>query len=328
MRRRRLEVAVESWPLRRAFRTSETVTAEEAVVTVSITEGCHHGRGEASGVYYKGETASSVADEIEALRDVVEAGADRSELARLISPGGARNGLDCALWALEASIAGKPAWQLAGMKRPRPITTTVTVGADAPDKMAVVALEYPDAIAMKLKLMGDGDDGARVKAVRCARPDIWLAVDANQSLGHQGLEAILPTLVSERVALIEQPVRAGEDCLLDGYSGPIPLAADESIQGEEDLLFLKRYYQVLNIKLDKVGGLTPALKLAHKARSAGFDIMVGNMGGTSLAMAPAFLVGQLCEIVDLDGPQLLARDRDKTASYSAGQISCSPDIWA
>jgi L-alanine-DL-glutamate epimerase-like enolase superfamily enzyme len=303
-------------------------TTEESVVTVSIREGHCEGRGEASGVYYHAETAESVATEIEALRHDVLSGINRVELAQLVPAGGARNALDCALWALEAKLAGRPAWLLAGLDRPRPLTTTVSIGADSPDVMAMAALDYPDALAMKLKLLGDGEDAARVQSIRALRPDIWLGVDANQSLGREGLEKLLPALVTARVALIEQPVRAGEDEVLEGLNSPIPLAADESVQVEDDLPGLRPYYQVINVKLDKTGGLTAALSLARAAREMGFDVMVGNMSGTSLAMAPAFLVGQLCTIVDLDGPLLFARDREQAALYSGGQINCLPDIWA
>jgi L-alanine-DL-glutamate epimerase-like enolase superfamily enzyme len=325
---RELRVEVERWPLRRPFRIAGGIATEESVVTVSVREGDHEGRGEASGVYYRSETAQSIEAEIEALRDAVLSGINREELAQLLPSGGARNALDCALWALEARIANKPAWLLAGLDQPRSLTTTVSIGADSPDAMAAVALDYPNAVAVKLKLLGDSEDAARVQSVRAVRPDVWLGVDANQSLGRVGLEKLLPTLVAARVELIEQPVRAGEDEVLEGLSSPIPLAADESVQGVEDLPSLRPYYRVINIKLDKTGGLTAALSLARTARKLGFDVMVGNMCGTSLAMAPAFLVGQLCRIVDLDGPLLFARDREQAALYSDGQINCLPEIWA
>jgi L-alanine-DL-glutamate epimerase-like enolase superfamily enzyme len=166
-----------------------------------------------------------------------------------------------------------------------------------------------------------------VQAVRAARPDVWLGVDANQGLDRKRLEAMLPALVSANVSLVEQPVPVGRDAELDGLLSPIPLAADESVQGLDDLALLEGRYQVVNIKLDKCGGLTEALAMAHAARARGFQVMVGNMSGTSLAMAASFIVGQLCDIVDLDGPLLLAKDRNSTVTYQDGKINCPPALW-
>lgn len=328
MRRRRLDVAVESWPLRRAFRTAGTLSSEETVITVTLAEQECEGRGEASGVYYRGETAQRMVAAIEAVRGAIEAGMTRGQLASTLPPGGARNAVDCAMWGLEARLAGQPAWQLAGLAPPRPLVTTVTLGADEPEMMAQAAGEHADFSALKIKLLGDDADVWRVAAVRSARPDAWLAVDANQSLGREGLERLMPALVEAGIAMVEQPVTAGAEHMLEGFDSPIPLAADESIAGEEDLDRLRRHYRVLNIKLDKTGGLTAALALARKARAMGFELMVGNMVGTSLAMAPAFLVGQFCEVVDLDGPLLLGRDRAEAARYSGGRIACAPAVWA
>jgi L-alanine-DL-glutamate epimerase-like enolase superfamily enzyme len=193
--------------------------------------------------------------------------------------------------------------------------------------MARDAISYVEARAIKLKLIGDGSDADRVGAVRAARPDVWLGVDANQGLDRPGLEALLPALVEAEVALLEQPVPVGADASLDGLASPIPIAADESAQTLADLETLVGRYDVINIKLDKCGGLTEALALAHAARDLGLSVMVGNMCGTSLAMAPAFVVGQLCDIVDLDGPLLLARDRHVAVSYKDGQIDCPRGLW-
>jgi len=328
MTRLTLTVASESWPYRKPFRISSVTWTEMTNILVVISDGLHSGRGEAQGVFYRNETPRSMAAQIEAVREAIEAGVSREDLRSLIPPGGARNAIDCALWELESYRAGVPVWALAGLEQPRPLTTTYTVGADTPDAMAHEAgVAYAGARAIKLKLTGDGDDIARVQAVRARRPDVWLGVDANQALDRVSLEAMLPALVDAKVSLVEQPVPFGRDSELDGLVSPIPLAADESVQGLPDLATLEGRYQVANIKLDKCGGLTEALAMAREARERGLDVMVGNMSGTSLAMAPSFAVGQLCSIVDLDGPLLLAKDRATTVTYRDGQIDCPPAVW-
>lgn len=328
MTRLTLKVARESWPYRKPFRISGIAWTEMTDLLVNIEDGAHSGRGEAQGVYYQNETPESMTVQILAVREAIEAGISRAELQTLMPPGGARNAIDCALWELESHRAGMPVWALAGLEKPRPLTTTWTVGADSPDAMAREAsITYSGARAIKLKLTGDGEDVARVRAVRATRPDVWLGVDANQGLDRKSLEAMLPALVEARVSLIEQPVPVGRDAELDGLVSPIPLAADESVQVLADLPALEGRYQVVNIKLDKCGGLTEALEMARAARGRGLGVMVGNMSGTSLAMAPSFVVGQLCDIVDLDGPLLLAKDRTNTVLYQDGKIDCPPALW-
>jgi len=322
-----LSLDLNCWPLTQPFRTAGTLESETSTLTVTVQRAGLRGQGEASGVYYFGETPNLMRDQIEAVRDEIEAGIDRARLSNLLPMGGARNALDCALWALEALEEGRPVWQLAGLKPPRPRITTITIGADTPWKLARTAASWREFSAIKLKLLGDGHDADRVKAVREVRPDAWLGVDANQSLGRAGLEAILPTCIDMAVSVIEQPVSAGADQSLSGLSSPILLAADESVGRIEELSYLKEIYGAVSIKLDKTGGLTYALELAHAARALGFQVMVGNMLGTSLAMAPAFLVAQLCDIVDLDGPLLLARERDDHATYQGGMIDCSRMVW-
>jgi L-alanine-DL-glutamate epimerase-like enolase superfamily enzyme len=194
--------------------------------------------------------------------------------------------------------------------------------------MAVAAREYMDARAIKLKLTGEPTDGLRVRAVRDARPSVWLGVDANQGFTRPSLERLMPVLEEARVALIEQPFPIGQEFLLDGFRSPIPVAADESAQSLSDLPGLLGRFDVVNIKLDKCGGLTEALAMARRARELGLETMVGNMLGTSLAMAPAFLVGQLCRIVDLDGPVFLKSDRPQCFHYSDGLIVCPEAVWA
>jgi L-alanine-DL-glutamate epimerase-like enolase superfamily enzyme len=224
-------------------------------------------------------------------------------------------------------MAGAPAWRIAGLESPRPLLTTFTVSANMPDKMAADARAYTDAKALKLKLTGQPVDADRVRAVRAEAPAAWIGVDGNQGFTRASLEALLPVLIDNRVQLIEQPFRIGEDSKLDGLRSPIQVAADESVQQLADLPSLVGRYDVINIKLDKCGGLTEGLAMAREARRLGLGVMVGNMIGTSLAMAPAFVLGQLCDVVDLDGPVFLSGDRTPSVRYSQGMISVPAALW-
>jgi L-alanine-DL-glutamate epimerase-like enolase superfamily enzyme len=265
--------------------------------------------------------------QIEALRAHIEAGITREALQQLLPAGGARNVLDCALWDLEAKRAGKPVWQLAGLSAPKPLLTTYTVGAEDPEVMAERASAYAVARAIKLKLTDDGRNAERVLAVRNARPDVWLMVDANQGFTRESFAKLLPSLVEARVDVVEQPFPVGSEAWLDGLERPIRLAADESVQDRSDLAKMVGRVDVINIKLDKCGGLTEALAIAEEARKLGFDLMVGNMGGSSLAMAPSFVVGQLCDVVDLDGPISLIADYQPSVVYENGTIWCPDTLW-
>jgi L-Ala-D/L-Glu epimerase len=323
-----LRVAVEKFPLKEPFHITGYTMVDAEVVTVELEQDGHIGRGEASGVYYrKFDDVASNARQIEAVRPRIEVGIDRESLQHLLPTGGARNAVDCALWDLEAKRTGLSAWHIAGLNRPQPLLTTMTVGANAPDKMAADARAYAQAKAIKLKLTGQPADADCVRAVRAARPDVWLGVDANQGFTRLFLETLLPVLVEARVELIEQPFKVGEEAQLDGLRSPIPIAADESVQGLADVPGLSGRFDVVNIKLDKCGGLTEALAMAREARQLGLGVMVGNMVGTSLAMAPAFLVGQLCNVVDLDGPLFLRSDRAPPVRYEHGMITCPEGLW-
>jgi L-alanine-DL-glutamate epimerase-like enolase superfamily enzyme len=322
-----LQVDVEKWPLKAPFRITGYTFVEVDVVVASISSRGHTGRGEAAGVYYRGEKAASMVAQIEAVRGEIEAGIDRESLRRLLPAGGARNAIDCALWDLEARLTGTPAWKIAGLNPPVPLVTTFTLGADEPEAMARAALSYAGAQAIKLKLTGTPDDSARVRAVRAARPEAWLAVDANQGFTRESLAELMPALVEARVGLIEQPFPIGREADLDGLRSPIPIAADESVQDLKDVAGLVGRFDVVNIKLDKSGGLTEGLAMARQARALGLDVMVGNMTGTALAMAPSALVGQLCRIVDLDGPIFLRNDRSPGVVYENGTFWCPPEVW-
>ena len=328
MKALRMHVAVEKLRLAKPFRISGFVFEVQDAVVVTLDDGACRGVGEASGVYYLGDTAESMVSAIEAQRDAIEDGIDRFALQDLMPPGGARNAVDCALWDLEAQRKGREVWELAGLPSIRPLVTTFTLGADDPAIMADGARAFPHARALKMKLTGDLDvDIARVKAVREARTDVWLGVDANQGYGMDALDTLMPVLVDARVSLLEQPIRRGREADLDGYHSPIPIAADESVLSLADVPGAAKRFNVVNIKLDKCGGLTEALAMAHDARQLGLGVMVGNMVGTSLAMAPAFVVGQLCDIVDLDGPVFLAADREPGLTYEDGTVWCGRDVW-
>jgi L-alanine-DL-glutamate epimerase-like enolase superfamily enzyme len=286
------------------------------------------GRGEAAGVYYLNDDPDHIESELERSRAQVEAGIDRHGLRALLPPGGARNALDCALWELESLRTGTPVWKLAGVEPPKPLVTTFTLPADDPAEILRRLGGLPTLKAIKLKLEGDlARDSERVRVVRAARPDVWLGVDANQGYGAGDLDGLVAMLAAERVLLLEQPVRRGEEALLDGWRSPIPLAADESIQDLVELEAQHGRFQVLNIKLDKCGGLTEALMMAERARQLGMKLMVGNMAGATLSTAPAFVLAQLCDIVDLDGPWFVADDPLAASLYAGGEIMVPAPIW-
>lgn len=326
----RLTLTVEREQLRLAapFRISGYVFETSDAVVVTVSDGTRRGRGEASGVYYLGDDGDKMIADIEAARGEIEAGIDRERLQALMAPGGGRNAVDCALWELEASQRGIPAWRLAGLPKLKPLVTTFTVGADDPATMASAALDYAGARAIKLKLTGELDlDIERVRRVRAARPDVWLGVDANQGFARGDLDDLVMALGACNVALLEQPLPRGAESDLDGFDSPIPIAADESALTRADVERLVGRFDVFNIKLDKCGGLTEALAIIEACRAAGLKVMVGNMVGTSLAMAPAFIVGQHCDVVDLDGPTFLAADRTPGVVYEDGKIWCGDEVW-
>ena len=323
-----LDYRVETHRLAAPFRISGYVFEASDVVVVELSDGEHRGRGEAGGVYYLGDDAPRIAEQLEANRPAIEACTSREELRRILPIGGARNAVDCAFWELEANRTGIAAHRLAGIEAPRALVTTFTLGADEPAKMADGARAYGSARAIKIKLTGSFElDVARVRAVREARPDVWLGVDANQGFDRSVLPALARAMVDQNVSLIEQPLPRGREADLEGFESPIPIAADESVLGLADVPGLAGRFGVVNIKLDKCGGLTEALLMAAEARRLGLGVMVGNMVGTSLAMAPAFILGQLCDYVDLDGPTFLERDRVPSVDYKDGTIWCPDEVW-
>ncbi|ODP39004.1 dipeptide epimerase [Sphingomonas turrisvirgatae] len=325
----KLRLTVERFPYSKPFRISGHVFTETAVLLAELSDGEHVGRGEGAGAYYLGDDVPHMLAQAESARAAVEAGATRDDLQTLLPPGGARNALDCAFWELEAKRTGTSVWQLAGIEPPKPLLSTLTIGADEPTAMAAAAAAIDPEAPIKLKLTGDlYDDIARVQAVRSARPHAWIGVDANQGYDIATLGDVLPVLTACRVALLEQPLARGREAELDGLKRPLPFAADESALSLKDTASLVGRFDVVNIKLDKCGGLTEALAIARQARLLGLKVMVGNMMGSSLSMAPAYLVGQLCDVVDLDGPTFLAQDRAPAVFYREGRIYCPQEVWS
>ena len=323
-----LSAAIVKERMVKPFRISGYVFDDADLLVVSLGEGGHEGRGEAAGVYYLGDEADHMLAEVERVRAAIEAGITREQLRELLPPGGARNAIDCALWELESRRSGTPVWKLAGLPSTRPLVTTFTLGADDPEVMAQGARDYAQASSLKLKLTGEADiDAARVRAVRAARPETWMAVDANQGYTIDGLDRLVAVLADCDVKLLEQPLARGREADLQGYRSQIPIAADESALCMADVAGLVGRFDVVNIKLDKCGGLTEGLMMAAEARRLGLGVMVGNMVGTSLAMAPAFVLGQHCDIVDLDGPIFLVADRDPGVVYADGRVWCGDEVW-
>lgn len=325
---RSISVKIERWPVAGAFTISRGAKTHVDVVTVTIAQDDAHGRGEATPIYYHGETAENVRDAVIAAAGRIEAGAGLDAVQQLLPRGAARNAIDAALWDLEAKLSGSPAWRLAGLAEPETLTTAYTISLGDPERMQAdaekAAATYP---LLKLKLAGEGDI-ERVAAVRAGAPEARLIVDANEAWTGRNIAAEAAGLLPYGVELIEQPVKAGEDALLDEVRSPIPLCADESCQDRADLARCIGRYQAINIKLDKAGGLTEALALAAEARKAGLELMVGCMLSTSLGIAPAMLAAQGARWVDLDGPLLLAQDRNPAIRFDGAFMTPPPcDLW-
>lgn len=317
---RDVTVRQESWPSIIPFRISNHVWNDFPCIVCEISQDGITGRGEALGVYYHGETPESMKAQIEAVAPELSAGADRKQLLELLPPGGARFAVDSALWDIEAQLSGTNAWELAGVQ-PDPVQTVFTIGLeDTPEQMATKAVAAADISLFKVKLNNDRPV-ERIAAICDARPDAQLVVDANQGWNMDELCRFGPALHELGVQMIEQPLPRGQDQELEGYESSVPLCADESCLHLGELDDAVRRYQMLNIKLDKCGGLTHGLQLAAAARKRGMALMVGCMGGTSLSMAPSHVLAQLCEFVDIDGPLLISKDREGGLIYKRGMVS-------
>lgn len=323
-----LTVSRESWKIKGTFRISRGARTSAEVVLVSLVADGATGVGECVPYARYGESLESVCEQIDKLRPDVEAGKiDRQALQEALPPGAARNALDCALWDLEAKQNRKRVWELAGLPQPEPVTTAYTLSLDSVEAMAANAAANAERPLLKLKLAGP-EDLDRVRAVREAAPQARLIVDANESWSLETYRELAPLLAELGVVMIEQPLHAEEDGQLRGEPRPVPLCADESCHDRSTLPALAERYDMVNIKLDKTGGLTEALALKAEAEKLGFGIMVGCMLGTSLAMAPALLVAQGAAIVDLDGPLLLAEDRQPALTFKQSLVHPpKPALW-
>ena len=322
---RRLTVRAESWPAITPFRISNHVWDDFPCVVCELEEDGLVGRGEGLGVYYFDETVGSMVAQIEAVRAALEGDVDRVALQSLLPPGGARFAVDSALWDLEAKRSGRSAWDIAGVE-PATVETVFTIGLEAtPAAMAAKAAAASDLSLFKVKLSNDRPV-ERIAAIREARPDARLVVDVNQGWTFDELRRHAPALQALGVKMIEQPLPRGADAVLADYDPPLPLCGDESCLHLGELEQAVGRYQMINIKLDKTGGLTHGLELAHAARARGLGLMVGCMGGTSLAMAPSHVVAQLCDFVDIDGPLLMPADRPGGLIYDCGKVSVPPTL--
>ncbi len=318
-----ISVSAETYPLRHAFAISRGSRTEARVLTVTVERGGARGRGECVPYARYGESPESVAAQVAGLPD----GIDRAALQEALPPGAARNAVDCALWDLEAKAAGVRAWTLAGLPAPERRVTAYTLSLDTPAAMRAAAAQNAHRPVLKIKL-GTAGDMARVEAVRAGAPRARVIVDANEGWTADIYRDLAPHLVRLGVAMVEQPLPAGADAVLAEIPRPLPVCADESCRDRASLPGLAGTYDLVNIKLDKTGGLTEALALREAARAAGFGVMAGCMVASSLAMAPAVLVAQGADWVDLDGPLLLAQDRAHPLAYDdAGVHPPDPQLW-
>ncbi|MEP3332585.1 N-acetyl-D-Glu racemase DgcA [Sedimentitalea sp.] len=318
-----IEVRRDVFRLAQVFTISRGSRSEAKVLTCAITDGEATGRGECVPYARYDETLDSVQAQIEGLPGDI----DREGLYDLLPAGAARNAVDCALWDLEAKRSGKRVWELAGLAAPGPEITAYTLSLDTPEAMRAQAAQHAHRPLLKIKL-GTADDMPRLEAVRAGAPNAQIIVDANEGWSAEDYADLAPHLVRLGVALVEQPLPAGQDEALLGMERPVPVCADESCHDRKSLEALRGKYDVVNIKLDKTGGLTEALRLREEALAAGYKVMVGCMVGSSLAMAPAVLVAQGAMITDLDGPLLLAEDRQEPLIYDgAGVHPPRAELW-
>lgn len=325
--KRDLFVRAERFPLAAAFTISRGTKTEAAVLTCTIRDGANAGHGECVPYARYGETLENVTEQIEAARSAIENGASREEILSIMKPGAARNAVDCALWDLEAKSGAGPVTERIGVATAKPLITTYTISLGEPEQMGAAARENAHRPVLKVKV-GTEDDVSRIAAVAEAASNARIILDANEGWTEDNIRKHLLAAARYRVAVVEQPLPAGRDEILRNIPHPVPVCADESVHTVEGLEQLLGLYDAINIKLDKTGGLTGALTLHQRARELGFGIMVGCMVGTSLAMAPAVLLAQDADFVDLDGPLLLAKDREEPLTYEGSLVyPPSPALW-
>ncbi len=324
---RQITARQEVWPIAGSFVIARGAKTEAKVIVVELAQDGFSGRGESVPYGRYGETIDSVLAQIDQVSDAVAAGMDRTKLMDILPAGAARNAIDCALWDLEAKRSGIRAHILAGYAQLEPVKTAYTISLGTPKAMSSAARTAAKRPMLKLKI-GGPDDLDRVEAVRLAAPKARLVVDANEALSFDDLVRLAPDFARLKVQLIEQPLSAGEDEALEGYHSPVMLCADESLHTRQELAQCARRYGAINIKLDKAGGLTEALALKHEAEVLGLEIMAGCMVATSLSMAPAMIIAQGAAIVDLDGPLLLAKDREPGLTYIGSMIEPGSEaLW-
>jgi len=316
---RKLAASIERWPIAGSFTISRGAKTEAVTVVATVSHGDHTGRGECVPYPRYGETPEATLAMLGGMQEAVSRGMDRQALQAAMPAGAARNALDCALLDLEAKSCGQRVWNVLGRPAPRPCTTAFTISLGTPEAMATATAKAAHRPLLKIKLGGDGD-GERISAVREAARESELIVDANEAWTPDNLEQNLLACAAAGVTLVEQPLPAGQDEALARIKRPIAVCADESVHDRASLAGLRARYDAVNIKLDKTGGLTEALAMAEAAQALGFEIMIGCMVATSLAMAPAMLLAPQARFVDLDGPLLLARDRDDGLRYDGSLI--------
>lgn len=313
-----------SYPLKEPFAITGYVFNDAPTVRVTIEKDGHIGRGEANGIYYENETPELMAAQIE---DVIHSQLPHEEIEEILPRGGARNALDCAFWDLRCKQQGKSIWQLLDIK-PKKLATVATVSIETPENMAKKALYYDTYPNLKIKLSGENPI-ERLEAIRAARPDATLITDVNQGWSFEELKEYIPHCKRLGLAMIEQPLARGDDAMLEGFKSDVPLGADESCLDSHEYEQNAHRYDVINIKLDKCGGLTDALKIIKLAKLGGKELMVGNMTGSSLCMGPAYVVGQFCRFVDIDGPLFLQKDVENGLEFADGGIASlpTPELW-
>ena len=324
---RNLDAQHDRFPLTHPFRIARGVKTAADVITVTIREGDHVGRGE--GVPYPryGESVESALVAIDDIRPLIEGGADREQLLKAMPAGAARNAVDCALWDLESRQAGRSVAEMIGAPEPGRIASALTIVIDTPEAMARAAAAVAQVPLLKVKVDAN-DPEAQLRAVRAVAPQPRLIVDPNESWDRALVEALQPLLVELRADLLEQPVPAGEDEWLEGFTPTVPICADEALHVAADLPVIARRYQVVNVKLDKTGGLTEALAVAKAARESGLGLMTGCMVSSSLAIAPALHIARMSDFVDLDGPIWLREDRDGGVKDEGGTLlPPAPGFW-
>jgi len=321
------QACIERWPLARPFRISRGVRTETVVAVVKVCVGDHVGRGEAVPYSRYGETPESVLDQLSVLGRHRPAELTREHVARLLPPGAARNAADCALWDIESQLTGRSVAELIGQPAPHSLPTAVTISIDTPEHMAAAARAVATAPLIKIKVDAQRPEIA-IQAVAKAAPNAQLIIDPNESWNIALLREMQPFLADLRVAFVEQPLPAAEDAALEGLKPLVPLCADESVHTVDDLDLVVQRYHVINIKLDKTGGLTGALRLRAAAHARGMKVMIGSMICTSLSVAPALHIAVGADYVDLDGPWWLAQDRARGVRIDAGILTVnSPFLW-